>query len=95
MSFLPERTKGPCYRAKEIWFEEDSINVLLSDAREICVPLDYYPTLLNAAKEQREDFELFGNGRALYFESIDFYLSINSLVLGLKEFDHKGYSEVA
>ena len=93
MNILAEKVEHPCYRANRVWFESDAICVLLSDAREISVPLDYYPTLLNASAKQKEDVELFGNGRALYFENMDFYLSINSLVLGLKEYQNNELSK--
>ena len=35
--------------------DEDSLRVMLADGREICVPLVWFPTLLNTTPEQRSN----------------------------------------
>lgn len=68
--------------AQKVWFDEDNIWVLLTDGRQIGVPLAYYPRLLNATPEQRSVFEVSGNGRGLHWEALDEDLSVQGLVLG-------------
>lgn len=85
MSNLAQQTiENVEYQATKIWFTEHSICALLADGREVHAPLEYYPTLRDATKKQRENFEIFGEGTAIYFPDLDEYLSVNALVLGLQ-----------
>ncbi len=38
--------------------DEDSLRVILADGREVCVPLVWFPGLLNATPEQRANWRL-------------------------------------
>jgi hypothetical protein len=44
-------------------FENDMLQVSLSDGREIRVPLEWFPKLRDAAPEQRQHWRLIGRGR--------------------------------
>ncbi|MCH8164091.1 MAG: DUF2442 domain-containing protein, partial [Planctomycetes bacterium] len=48
--------------AKRVWFTSDSLWVELTDGRQLGVPLAYFPRLLDASPEQREQFETSGGG---------------------------------
>jgi hypothetical protein len=72
-------------QASNVWFEEDQICAELVDGRTISVPLSFYPLLMDATKEEREDFRLFGDGTAIHFNSLDEDLSIEALVMGRKQ----------
>jgi hypothetical protein len=72
-------------QASKVWFEEDQICAELVDGRTISVPLSFYPLLMDATKEEREDFRLFGDGTAIHFNSLDEDLSIEALVMGRKQ----------
>lgn len=85
MSNLAKTVEDFDYRATKVWFEQDKICAHLVDGRIVQVPLDFYPTLKDASRSQRENFELFGEGTAIYFRSLDEYLSVNAIVLGIKE----------
>ena len=70
-------------RAKKIWIDEDNLWVLLSDGRQLSVPLVYFPRLLKATPEQRQRFETSGGGTGIHWEEIDEDISVEGLLLGI------------
>lgn len=71
------------FSANKVWFTEDNLCVQLTDGRQISVPLEYYPRLRDATSQQRDNFELFGEGTAIHWPDIDEDLSIEGIVLGV------------
>ena len=67
-------------RVKTVHFTEETISVDLMDGRTITVPLVWYPLLLNATPEQRQDWEICGGGYGLYWEDIDEDLSTSGML---------------
>jgi hypothetical protein len=59
--------------------------VLFRDGRELHLPLQLYPTLLNATPQQRKAWQMIGPGKALYWKDLDLDLSIDGLIQGLRE----------
>lgn len=72
-------------QAKKLWFDDDTINVELTDGRVVSVPLSFYPILMNASSKVREDFDIFGEGTAIHFNALDEDLSVEALVMGRKQ----------
>jgi hypothetical protein len=64
-----------------IRFDEDSFWVDLSDGRVLGVPLAWFPRLLNASPEQREQVRI--STRGLHWEALDEDISIAGLLAGL------------
>lgn len=64
-----------------IRFDEDSFWVDLSDGRVLGVPLAWFPRLLNASLEQREQVRI--STRGLHWEALDEDISIAGLLAGL------------
>src|ERR1700732_67641 len=62
-------------------FDEDSFWVDLSDGRVLGVLLAWFPRLLNAAPEQREQVRVSSSG--LHWEALDEDISISGLLAGL------------
>ena len=62
-------------------FDEDSFWVDLSDGRVLGVPLAWFPRLLNASPEQREQVRI--TTRGLHWEALDEDISIAGLLAGL------------
>ncbi|MEM7794747.1 MAG: DUF2442 domain-containing protein [Cyanobacteria bacterium P01_C01_bin.118] len=58
-------------RVKAVQFTEETISVELMDGRTITVPLVWYPRLLNATPQQRENWEICGGGYGLHWEEVD------------------------
>ena len=65
-------------KATKIW-------IALSDGRQLSIPLVYFPRLLNATPEQRNQYELSGNGTGIHWEVIDEDISVPGLLLGTKD----------
>ena len=57
-------------RAKEVLVRDADLSVLLADGRRITVPLAWYPRLLLATREQRENFELLGDGLGIHWPEL-------------------------
>ena len=72
-------------RAVKVWFDDDNIWLGLEDGRQVSAPLAFYPRLLNATKEQRENYELTGPGIGIHWEDLDEDLSVEGIVLGRKD----------
>jgi Protein of unknown function (DUF2442) len=49
-------------RIKDVHVTNDELVVALVDGRTLSVPLVWYPRLLNASAEQRNDWQLIGDG---------------------------------
>jgi len=70
--------------ALHVNFTDDSICLVLSDGREVKTPLEFYPRLKNATKEQRENCQLIGLGSGIHWPDLDEDLSVEGIVLGRK-----------
>jgi len=68
---------------KDVRFTDDALSVDLVDGRSITVPLAWYPQLLHATPEQRENWNITGAGRGIHWPDIDADLSIEELLRGL------------
>jgi hypothetical protein len=64
-------------------FDENAMWVDLSDGRTLGVPLAWFPRLLNAAPNQREQVELSRLG--LHWEELDEDISITGLLAGRRD----------
>lgn len=69
--------------AETVWFDEDNLWVALADGRQLSVPLTYFPRLLTATPEQREQFEISGGGTGLHWDALDEDISVEGLLLGI------------
>jgi hypothetical protein len=66
--------------ATSVRFDEHSMWVELTDGRTLGVPLAWFPRLLHATPEQREQVELSRVG--LHWEELDEDISIAGLLAG-------------
>jgi hypothetical protein len=69
--------------AKKIWFDDENMWLLLTDGRQLSVPLVYFPRLLHATAEQRQKFEMSGGGTGIHWEDIDEDISVSGLLFGI------------
>ena len=72
----------PGERVKDVQFTEDTIAVDLVDGRTIVVPLAWYPSLLEATVEQRQNWQMSGAGYGIHWPDIDEDLSTDGLLRG-------------
>ncbi|OHB34657.1 MAG: hypothetical protein A2Y09_06545 [Planctomycetes bacterium GWA2_39_15] len=71
--------------ATKVWFDKENMWIVLTDGRQLSVPLVYFPRLLNATPEQRNNYELSGGGTGIHWEEIDEDISVPGLLLGNKD----------
>ena len=71
--------------ASKVWFDKENMWVALTDGRQLSIPLLYFPRLLNATPEQRNNYELSGGGTGIHWEEIDEDTSVPGLILGNKD----------
>jgi hypothetical protein len=69
-------------RVADVEVTEDELRVRLMDGQTISVPLVWYPRLLNASVEQRNNWQIIGGGHGLHWEDVDEDLSTEGLLRG-------------
>lgn len=65
---------------KSLRFDENNMWVELIDGRTVGVPLAWFPRLLHASPEQREDYEL--SYRGMHWEVLDEDISVEGILAG-------------
>ena len=70
--------------AMTIEVTEDTLTAELSDGRVISVPLAWYPRLVHATPEERNNWELIGTGQGVHWPDLDEDLSIEGFLAGRK-----------
>ena len=68
--------------ATDIQFDAEFLRVALSDGRQISVPLAWFPRLVAATPQQRQQWELIGLGVGIHWSAIDEDLSVAGLLVG-------------
>jgi hypothetical protein len=68
--------------AQKVTVSDDSLAVDLVDGRTIIVPLVWYPRLWYGTPEERERFEIIGEGTLIHWPDLDEDLSISGLLAG-------------
>jgi hypothetical protein len=72
--------------AKSVKFDDNSMWVELSDGRALGVPLAWFPRLLHATPEQRQQYNLSMNG--IHWDSLDEDISVACLLAGRGDATH-------
>jgi len=68
--------------AESIEFSEVTMTVRLDDGRSIIVPLICYPRLLHATAQERQLFEMIGDGEGIHWPDLDEDISVEALLAG-------------
>ena len=66
--------------ATDVRFDEHMMHVRLVDGREISVPLEWFPNLRRAPKQQRNHWRLIGKGVGIHWPDLDEDISIAALL---------------
>lgn len=56
--------------------DADQLKAILSDGREVSIPLSWFPKLLNADSTQRMKFEISPSGYGIYWPDLDEDISV-------------------
>lgn len=68
---------------QEIHIADDMITANLTDGRSISVPLVWSWRLADATPEQRENYEIIGNGEGVHWPDIDEDISAEGMLYGV------------
>ena len=69
-------------RVVSVLITEDEITARLADGRTISVPLAWSWRLSEASPEQRQDFEIIGDGIGIHWPGIDEDISVEGMLGG-------------
>lgn len=78
---------------EKVWFDEDSLWVMLSDGRTIGAPLAWFPRLLAAQLSELQAYEL--SARGIHWDNLDEDVSVEGLLAGLGDQTHPKRTRVA
>ena len=68
--------------AEKVSVTDATLQVRFSDGRTISVPLDWYLRLVHATREERDNWELIGEGEGIRWPDLDEDLSVEGLIAG-------------
>ncbi|MCC7475964.1 MAG: DUF2442 domain-containing protein [Pirellulales bacterium] len=68
--------------AESVEFSPESMTVRLDDGRALSVPLTWYPRLLHGSVEERNEYELIGNGEGIHWPKLNEDISVEGLLAG-------------
>ena len=71
-------------RATHVAVTDDELTIDLVDGRRVSAPLAWYPRLLHATAEQRNLWELIGDGEGIHWPEIDEDLSVAGVLRGTR-----------
>ena len=69
-------------RAMDVTVTEDALKVDLDDARTIFAPLVWYPRLWHGTPEERDNWEIVGDGYGIHWPDLDEDISVKGLLIG-------------
>ncbi len=79
-------------RVRNVEFSDKMFTVLIEDGRVVSVPIQWYPRLLNATAEEKNNWRVFqdSNGRDIIFwESLDELVPVVALLTGVPSRESK------
>ncbi len=68
--------------AVDVTVTDERLIVTLADSRELSAPLAWFPRLLEATLEQRQNWRLIGRGHGIHWPEVDEDISVASLLRG-------------
>jgi len=69
-------------RALDLRVTQDTVTVDLADGRSISAPLVWYPRLLHATPEERQNWRLIGDGEGIHWSDLDEDISVENILAG-------------
>jgi|GEM_PF-207315 len=80
MSISAVETKIP--NAISVEVSGKALSVKLSDGRTVSIPVDQYPRLAYATKQERANWRIIGRGHGIHWEDLDEDISVEGLLAG-------------
>ena len=63
--------------------DADKIMAVMSDGREVSIPVAWFPKLMNATAQERSKMEISPGGYGIYWPEIDEDVSVKAFVDGI------------
>lgn len=68
--------------ASQVTVTDEKLVVDLADGRSLIVPLGWYPRLMHASTEERQNWHLLGDGYAIEWVDLDEHIGVEGLLAG-------------
>ena len=68
--------------AVRVAIADDTLAVDLSDGRSVAAPLAWYPRLVHATPDERNEWRLIGGGHGIHWPALDEDISVENLLSG-------------
>ncbi len=68
--------------AAQVRVTDEKLIIDLVDGRSLIVPLPWYPRLRHASQEERQNWQLLGDGYAIEWVDLDEHIGIEGLLAG-------------
>jgi hypothetical protein len=68
--------------AHQVSITEENLIVALVDGRSLSIPLAWYPRLQQATPQERQNWELLGEGYAIEWADLDEHIGVEGLLAG-------------
>ena len=68
--------------ARHVEVTDESLTVELDDGRTISVPIAWYPRLLHATPQERNNWRLIAKGEGIHWPDLDEDISIDNILFG-------------
>ncbi len=75
--------------AERVVVTDDALTVDLGDGRRISAPLEWYPRLAHATRQERDNWRLIGGGQGIHWGDLDEDISIESLLAGRRSMESR------
>ena len=73
---------NPSERVENVDLTEDRLIVYMADKRSISVPLAWFPRLMHAASQKRDNWEISGAGYRIHWPDVNEDISLEDLLRG-------------
>jgi hypothetical protein len=77
---MPISPVKPDATAIDVTVMDDRLVVVLADGRELATPLAWFPRLMDATPEQRQNWRFIGRGHGIHWPDVDEDISVASLL---------------
>jgi hypothetical protein len=77
---ISNKTSPTAVLALNVHFTQDTLNVDLSDGRQVSVPLEWFPRLRDATPKQRKNWRLIVKGIGIQWEDVDEDTAVSTLL---------------
>jgi hypothetical protein len=75
--------------AVQVTMTDEKLIVDLADGRSIVVPLAWYPRLMYGSPQERQNWQLLGDGYAIEWPDLDEHIGIEGLLAGRRSGESK------